>query len=129
MTSGSHSPYASDRKSARFPLNPRDEPFVEFELADGSRWQLSVLEISDSGMSFGFDDELIALSVGSAIDNATIHAGASRIDGSLRIVHITPGFASGTACGAMFTPSTLDDGRALAALLAELAKGGSSFSL
>jgi hypothetical protein len=109
-------------------LDPRDEPFVEFVLADGSRWQLSLLEISNSGLSFGFDDELVALSVGGAIDNVTIHAGASRIDGSLRIIHITPGFASGIACGGVFTPSTHDDERALAALLAELAKGGSSFS-
>ena len=58
------------------------------------------------------------------IDPVTIQVSDLRISGGLRIAHVTPEFAAGTACGAEFSPSTSADARALGRLLARLEKLG-----
>jgi hypothetical protein len=111
---------ACRRLATRFPVAGDDAPFVEFALEDGSHWQCSVLEISAIGIGFGVDKEHSAFAVGKKIDRATIWAGASRVEGSLRIIHLTPTPSTGIICGAEFRPKTDTDDLALMCLLIRL---------
>lgn len=111
---------ACRRLSTRFPVDGGDAPFVEFELGDGSHWQCRLLEISAMGIGFCVGDGHSALSVGTRIARAVICAGESRVDGALRIVHLTPTPLTGTICGAEFRPATDTADLALMCLLVRL---------
>jgi c-di-GMP-binding flagellar brake protein YcgR len=112
--------YACRRLSTRFPVGSSDRPFVEFALKDGSPWQFSLLEISAMGIGFGIDEGHAAISVGMRIDRASIRTGGSRVEGSLRIVHVTPNLLGVATCGAEFRPLTTADEQTLLSLLGRL---------
>jgi c-di-GMP-binding flagellar brake protein YcgR len=116
--------YACRRVSSRFGVVGDDLPFVEFAFSDGSPWQFSLLEISANGIAFGIDTEHVAIPVGTRIDRALIRAGASRVEGSLRIVHVTPNLLGIATCGAEFRSLTIVDEQALMSLLLRLEDAG-----
>ena len=116
--------YSPKRRHSRYKPEPAEQAFVEFDLVDDLHWRLSLLEIGAGGLCFGVATEQLSWSVGSRIEPVTIHVSDLRISGGLRIAHVTPEFAAGTACGAEFSPSTSTDAGALGQLLARLEKLG-----
>jgi hypothetical protein len=122
LTSRSRLTNFCQRRAARHRPDHAERAFVEFDLYDGSRWRLSLLEISDVGICFGLDDNQPSLAVGTPISAATLAVNALRIRGSLQVVHVTTEFAAGTICGAEFVPTTATDRRALILILARLDK-------
>ena len=116
--------YPRKRRHSRYKPEPAEPAFVEFDLVDDSHWRLSLLEIGAGGLCFSVGNEQLSWSVGLRIDPVTIHVRDLRISGGLRITHVTPEFAAGTACGAEFSPSTGADAAALGLVLARLEKLG-----
>ena len=124
MTGNPSFTYSRKRRHSRYKPEPAEPAFVEFDLVDDSHWRLSLLEIGEGGLCFGVGNEQLSWPVGLRIDPVTIQVSDLRISGGLRIAHVTPEFAAGTACGAEFSPSTSADARALGRLLARLEKLG-----
>lgn len=108
------------RRALRYRPEHAEQAYVEFGLADGSRWRLSLLEIGSGGLCFGLENDRPSLTVGMTIDNARIQAGDVCFTGALRLAHVTCEFAAGTICGAEFTPASETDQRQLASLLTHL---------
>ena len=112
--------YVCNRRAWRLRTGNADEAFIQFDLADGSRWSLSLLEISEGGVGFGLDNGRPSLTIGATIEAATLHVGDFEISGSARVSHVTSEFAVGTLCGAEFRPADDADRRLMALLLHEL---------
>ncbi|HEX6851992.1 MAG TPA: hypothetical protein VF139_11365 [Candidatus Polarisedimenticolaceae bacterium] len=112
------------RRAVRYRPGHAEQAYVEFGLADGSRWRLSLLELSNGGICFGLENEEPSVTVGMTIDGARLQVGDACVTGSLRVAHVTSEFAAGTVCGAEFTPASGSDHRALALLLSHLEARG-----
>ena len=113
---------ACNRRAHRCVPDHADDAFVEFELAQGSRVKLSLVDLSPQGVGFGLNDDQPALALGTTIDPVLIEIGDSRIAGSLRLVHLTSSFGAGTVCGAAFSPRTEADRSAMTGLHGALDK-------
>ena len=118
--SGPHRAYARKRRAWRFKPEHADEAFVEFDLADGSPWRLSLVVIGAGGFGFSLHDGRPEIVVGARMDHATVQVAGFRITGSLRVAHVNAEFAADTICGAEFTPATDADARKMAYLIARL---------
>jgi hypothetical protein len=120
LPTGSRSVYGHKRSAARYRPVRADDAFIEFDSSDGSHRKFGLVEVSAAAVGFALDGDPVGLSVGATIDLATISAGALRVAGRLRVVHLTSGFASGTVCGAQFSPATEADERTLSQWIARL---------
>ena len=113
---------ACNRRARRCVPDHANDAFVQFELAQGARFKLSVVDLSPQGVGFGLNDDQPALALGTTIDPVLIEIGGSRVAGSLRIVHLTSSFGAGTVCGAAFSPRTEADANAMNGLHGALDK-------
>jgi hypothetical protein len=121
MENSTASSASSGRNDNRHWLQHAGEAFVEFDLADGRRWCLDLVNVSDGGLCFGLDDDgQPVLEVGTRIDDAVVRVGEIEISGSLLVAHATEQFAAGTLCGAEFKPSKECDQHKLTTLIDQL---------
>jgi c-di-GMP-binding flagellar brake protein YcgR len=105
------------RRVRRYRLNHAESAFVDFDLAGGSHWRLSVVEISSEGFAFEVEGGRPPMTVGTQVDAVTIEMGGLRISGDMRVVHVTQETEMDTVCGVEFTPSTAADTRNLTDLI------------
>ncbi len=113
---------ACSRRVPRHRLQHAGEAFVEFDLADKRHYRLQIIEISTGGLSFGVEQEQLALPPGSTINQVVICVGKTLIYGNVSIAHVTEEFSVGTICGVQFRPATASDERKLTSLIERLPK-------
>ena len=71
----------------------------------GRRCELPLIDISVSGLSFRYRDEIQRLETGTSIPSVTVRFGACEIVGDLLVMHVTPLAPGETVCGALFYPA------------------------
>jgi c-di-GMP-binding flagellar brake protein YcgR len=114
--------YACQRRAWRLRVDRDDESFAEFDFPKGWCWTLNLVEISDGGVGFRLEGGRPTIEIGTVIAGAAIQIGKVRIEGALRIMHVTPDPEDGTICGAAFTPASPADERTMSQLLDALEK-------
>jgi hypothetical protein len=112
---------ACRRTGLRHRLRHAHQAFLELTAADGSIWQLDLLDIGSGGICFGLKDGQPAIDRGMAFDRVVLRVSGNTIVGAVAIAHATEEFAAGTICGARFEPETPEDQQALDALIRTLA--------
>ena len=71
----------------------------------GRRCELPLIDISISGLSFRYRDEIPRLETGTALAAVTVRFGSCEIEGDLLVMHVTPHAPGETLCGALFYPA------------------------
>ena len=68
----------------------------------GKRYLLELVDLSVSGLSFVFEDELSGIEGGTSLSDVRIHLGDCEIQGDLVVMHVTERSATQWTCGALF---------------------------
>ena len=71
----------------------------------GRRCELPLIDISISGLSFRYRDEIPRLETGAALSQVTVRFGNCEIEGDLLVMHVTQHAPGETVCGALFYPA------------------------
>jgi len=71
----------------------------------GRRCELALTDISISGLSFRYRDEISPIESGTSLPAVTIRFGTCEIQGDLLVMHVTRQVAGETVCGALFYPA------------------------
>jgi hypothetical protein len=75
---------------------------VSYPQPEGKRFLLPLVDLSVSGLSFVFEDELAGIESGTALSDIRIHLGDCEIQGDLVVMHVTERSATQWTCGALF---------------------------
>jgi hypothetical protein len=69
---------------------------------EGRRYLFPLVDLSVSGVSFVFENELSGIEGGTALSDVRIHLGDCEILGDLVVMHVTENSATQWTCGALF---------------------------
>jgi hypothetical protein len=75
---------------------------VNYPQPDGRRHKLALVDVSVSGLSFLFEDELEGLETGADLTDVLIRLGNCEIRGELVVMHVTAQGPERCLCGALF---------------------------
>jgi len=102
---------ATRRRIRRHSVSNATGAFVDLEYASakGLSCSLPLIDISMSGISFTFEDELPGIEDGVTLSGAVIRLGDCEIRGDLTVMHLTPHTGTTTLCGALFYPASDTD--------------------
>ena len=75
---------------------------INYPQPEGPRHQLALVDVSVSGLSFVFEDELAGLEAGADLHDVLIRLGDCEIHGELVVMHVTPQGPDRSLCGALF---------------------------
>ncbi len=103
------------RADSRYALLTELGAEIEFDVPDGGRCRLQMLDVSGLGVAFTIPEPIPEIEVGISLADAQIHIGALVIRGNLAVQHI-----SKHKCGAQFFPASDTDRNELASLLSRL---------
>jgi hypothetical protein len=119
---------ACRRTQRRFSISQTASAFVELEYppSSGNRLKLPLVDISVSGLSFRFTDELAGIDSGTSLGPVKIHVGNCEMSGEFLIMHVTPESAFRTICGALFYPTSDDDLIKLKSVVAGIETAGTA---
>ena len=97
----------SRRVARRYAIANADHARVAFEYPGpgGKRCEVSLIDISVSGLSFRYRDELPDLDSGTTLPSVVIRLGRCEIHGDLLVMHVTSDPSGETVCGALFYPA------------------------
>ncbi len=97
----------SRRLARRYAISKAEQAQVEFEYPGpgGRRCNFPLIDISVSGLSFTFRDELPDLDSGTNVSSVVVRLGKCDIHGDLLVMHVTAQSPTETTCGALFYPS------------------------
>jgi hypothetical protein len=92
------------RKQRRHAAAGPDSAAVEiiYPQPKGRSHRLSLVDISVSGLSFAFEEELPGLESGDALSDVIVRLGNCEIRGELVVMHITSHSETRRVCGALF---------------------------
>jgi len=95
------------RVTRRYALSKSHNARLEFDYPGpgGKHYDLPLIDISVSGLSFRCGDELPGLDSGTTLSPAVIRLGKCDIHGDLLVMHVTSGQSVETTCGALFYPA------------------------
>ena len=95
------------RVARRYIISNADHARVIFAYPGpgGRRCELALIDISISGLSFRYRDELPDLESGATLSAVVIRLGRCEIHGDLLVMHLTPYSSGETVCGALFYPA------------------------
>jgi len=95
------------RVTRRYAVSKSHHARLEFDYPGpgGRRYDLPLIDLSVSGLSFVCDDELPELESGTTVSPVIIRLGKCDIHGDLLVMHVTPDPSSETVCGALFYPA------------------------
>jgi hypothetical protein len=99
------------RKQRRHVTLGTDQASVEvaWPQASGPRHRLVLLDVSTSGLSFSFEEELRDIESGACLPETVIRLGDTEIHGELVVIHVTPQTENRMVCGALFYAATDND--------------------
>ena len=80
-----------------------------FPSPNGQHVELALVDVSVSGMSFAYNDELPGLESGATIAPVVLRLGSCEMHGELLVMHVTPQSPARTVCGVLFYPATDTD--------------------
>lgn len=97
---------ACERDGTRRLVPRSDTAWIDVPAPDGKTWSVPLLDLSRKGLSFGIDGTELDghIDRGDALPDVTIHIDDREFGGTVRIMHVTQGFATGTVCGCTFSP-------------------------
>ena len=75
---------------------------LSFPQPEGRRYLLPLVDLSVSGLSFVFEEELAGIENGTALSDVRVHLGNCEIQGDLVVMHITERSSTQWTCGALF---------------------------
>ena len=95
------------RVARRYAVSKSHHASLEFDYPGpgGKRYDLPLIDISVSGLSFHCGDELPGLDSGTTLSPVVIRLGKCDIHGDLLVMHVTPDPATESICGALFYPA------------------------
>lgn len=99
------------RKQRRHPTQGTDQISVEltWPQPSGTRHRFPLADVSISGLSFVFEEELPGIESGASISGVLMRLGECEIQGDLVVMHITPQSENRQVCGALFYAATDED--------------------
>jgi len=99
------------RKQRRHATLGNDQISVEltWPQPSGTRHCFPLADVSISGLSFVFEDELPGVESGTSIPTAMMRLGDCEIQGDLVVMHLTPQSENRQVCGALFYAATDED--------------------
>ena len=95
------------RVTRRYAVTKSHRARLEFDYPGpgGKRYDLPLIDISVSGLSFNCADRLPGLESGTTLSPIIIRLGMCDIHGDLLVMHVTRDPSGGTICGALFYPA------------------------
>jgi hypothetical protein len=92
------------RKQRRRPTSGSGSAWIEvnYPQPEGRRHELALVDVSVSGLSFIFEEQLAGLETGADLSDVLIHLGDCEIRGELVVMHVTPQGPGRWLCGALF---------------------------
>jgi hypothetical protein len=92
------------RKQRRHSASGNDSAAVEitYPQPQGRSHRFVLVDISISGLSFAFEDELIGIESGDALSDVVVRLGDCEIHGDLVVMHVTSHAGTHRVCGALF---------------------------
>ena len=75
---------------------------IKYPQPEGRQHQLALVDVSISGLSFSFEDQLPGLESGTDLHDVLIRMGDCEIRGELVVMHVTPQGPDNWLCGALF---------------------------
>jgi hypothetical protein len=95
------------RVTRRYAVSTSHHARLEFDYPGpgGRHFDLSLIDISVSGLSFLCGDDLPGLDSGTTLSPVVIRLGKCDIHGDLLVMHVTSGPSNKTTCGALFYPA------------------------
>ena len=97
----------SRRVTRRYAISKNHEARLELMWPGpaGVRMDLPLTDLSISGLSFRFRDEIHGLESGTNLSSVVIRLGKCEIHGDLLVMHVTSLDSGETQCGALFYPA------------------------
>ena len=108
------------REDRRYDLSSDLGAEIEFDVPDGGRYRLPLLNISGLGLAFSIPEPIPEIEAGIMLAAAQIHVGSLVIRGNLVVLHIVRDHPSKQECGAQFYPASDTDRNELVSLLSRL---------
>ncbi len=108
------------REARRYALPTDLGAEIEFDVPDGGRYRLPLLNISGLGLAFSIPEPIPEIKAGIMLVAAQSHVGSLVIRGSLVVQHIVRDHPSKQKCGAQFYPASDADRNELVSLLSRL---------
>jgi len=95
------------RIARRYAVSKSHHARLEFDYPGpgGKRFDLPLIDLSVSGLSFNCSDELPGLESGTTLSPVVIRLGKCDIHGDLLVMHVTSDPSPETVCGALFYPA------------------------
>ena len=95
------------RVARRYAISKSHQARLEFSYPGpgGKHYDLALIDLSVSGLSFRCGEELPGLDSGTTLSPVIIRLGKCDIHGDLLVMHVTSGPPSETTCGALFYPA------------------------
>ena len=102
---------ACRRKQRRHITLGTDQASVEvaWPQPSGQRHRLTLMDVSISGLSFTFEEELQGIESGACLPETVIRLGETEIHGELVVIHVTQQTENRQVCGALFYAATDND--------------------
>jgi hypothetical protein len=82
---------------------------IKYPNSEGGQHQLPLVDISVSGLSFCFEDQLDGLESGAKLSDVIVRLGDCDVRGELVVMHVTSQQPGRWLCGALFYASTDTD--------------------
>ena len=83
---------------------------IKFPQPEGRKYELALVDVSVSGLSFALEDELPGLESGTDLADVVVRMGGDcEIHGELVVMHVTPRGSGRWLCGALFFAATDTD--------------------
>ena len=108
------------REDPRYALSKELGAEIEFNIPDGGRYRLPLLNLSSLGLAFAMPDPIPEIEAGMKLADAQIHVGPLVIRGNLTVQHVPQQHPTEPGCGAQFFPATDADRNELVSLLSRL---------
>jgi hypothetical protein len=108
------------REDPRYALSKELGAEIEFNIPDGGRYRLPLLNISSLGLAFAMPDPIPEIEAGMKLADAQIRVGPLVIRGNLTVQHILRDYPTKHKCGAQFYPTSDTDRNELISLLSRL---------
>jgi hypothetical protein len=104
-------PYANRRLQNRYAIPFDSGAVLEFRYPspNGARCEARLRDISLSGLSMTFPEELAGIQAGDIVKGIEARVAGKTFRGDLLVMHVSPTQSTGTVCGGLFYPEGDED--------------------
>ncbi len=107
------------RTTRRYAIPAELDAWIEVVL-DGRCWCLSLLDLSEDGLSFECTGDVPEAQLAAALDDVLLQAGEYQIRVAVTLRYVEKIVRGGSLCGGLMRPQTKADGKRLDQLLGDL---------